>query len=73
MNSTPPTDPVIVDARGMCCPWPVLRAEKMLRGCAAIRILADDPIAADELRALANLRGWAYAPTGSQEFLIWKQ
>ena len=37
-----------IDARGLICPLPVLRAAKMLRGMAqgaVLRVLADDPIA----------------------------
>jgi tRNA 2-thiouridine synthesizing protein A len=44
---------VIVDARGLRCPWPALRAAKALRDTAAIEVLADDPAAARELKAIA--------------------
>lgn len=47
-----------VDARGMRCPWPALRAARMLRDHPEILILADDPIAPDELRSLAQAKGW---------------
>jgi len=50
-----------VDARGMRCPWPVLRAAKALREHARIRVRADDPIAGRELQALAAERGWTFA------------
>lgn len=42
----------------MRCPWPALRAARMLREHAEILILADDPIAPGELRSLAEQRGW---------------
>ncbi|MGE4429262.1 MAG: sulfurtransferase TusA family protein [Sphingobium sp.] len=52
--------PFEVDARGMRCPWPVLRAAKAMRVHAALLIRADDPIAATELEALAAERGWSF-------------
>jgi tRNA 2-thiouridine synthesizing protein A len=57
-------DPVLVDARGMLCPWPALRlsrAARRLGGAGAIRILADDPAAPRELQALCSERGWELA------------
>jgi tRNA 2-thiouridine synthesizing protein A len=53
-----------VDARGMLCPWPVLRlgrAARELGGPGMIRILADDPIAPRELVQLCAERGWEFA------------
>jgi tRNA 2-thiouridine synthesizing protein A len=44
---------VIVDARGLRCPWPALRAARALREVAAIEVLADDPAAERELAAIA--------------------
>jgi tRNA 2-thiouridine synthesizing protein A len=73
MSATPPSDPVAVDARGMRCPWPVLRAEKALRQCDAVHVSADDPIAASELAALAKMRGWHFLQSSTHEFLLWKQ
>ncbi len=52
--------PVHVNARGMKCPWPVLRAAKAMRDAAAITIDADDPIAPAELATLAAQQGWAF-------------
>ncbi|HTG39515.1 sulfurtransferase TusA family protein [Sphingomonas sp.] len=46
-----------VDARGLRCPWPALRAARALREGAPIEILADDPAAARELAALAGAQG----------------
>jgi tRNA 2-thiouridine synthesizing protein A len=48
-----------VDARGLRCPWPALRAAKAMRSGAAFIIAADDPRAEAELAALARARGWA--------------
>lgn len=49
----------VVDARGMRCPWPALRAARALRESVggAVEVLADDPAAARELAALAASRG----------------
>ncbi|HEX7783327.1 MAG TPA: sulfurtransferase TusA family protein [Sphingobium sp.] len=50
-------DPVRIDARGMRCPWPALRAAKAMREADRVIIRADDPNAARELAALAS-GGW---------------
>jgi tRNA 2-thiouridine synthesizing protein A len=50
-----------VDARGLRCPWPVIRlarAARELGGPGNIRIIADDPIAPGEIAALCSERGW---------------
>jgi len=47
-----------IDARGLRCPWPALRLARALRsGAAVVEILADDPAAEREIRALAIARG----------------
>jgi tRNA 2-thiouridine synthesizing protein A len=52
-----------IDARGMRCPWPVVRLARAVReGASAVLILADDPIAPGEIAALAQARGWGIAP-----------
>lgn len=51
-------DAVAVDARGMRCPWPVLRLSRAMRGAELVHILADDPQAERELTALAQEQGW---------------
>jgi tRNA 2-thiouridine synthesizing protein A len=53
--------PERVDARGMRCPWPVLRAARALRSHDAIVIEADDPMAPAELAALAAHNSWHFA------------
>jgi len=71
---TAPIDEILVDARGLRCPWPVLRLAKAMRerpGSARVRILADDPAAPDEIAALAAERGWRIEqPDGSDPALI---
>ena len=48
----------IIDARGLRCPWPVLRLAKALReGAGPVTIVADDPIAPGEIAAFAAERG----------------
>ena len=55
--------PVLVDARGLLCPWPVLRLSRAARqltgGEGEIRLLADDPSAGREIAELCRERGWA--------------
>ncbi|MGK2912355.1 MAG: sulfurtransferase TusA family protein [Sphingobium sp.] len=51
-----------IDARGMRCPWPALRAARAMRSNSAFIVLADDPIAPGELTALAEQQGWTCAP-----------
>jgi tRNA 2-thiouridine synthesizing protein A len=58
-------DSKLVDARGLLCPWPVLRLSRAVRelgGPGRIRIIADDPAAPRELRQLCEERGWAFSP-----------
>jgi tRNA 2-thiouridine synthesizing protein A len=50
---------VIVDARGMRCPWPVLRAARAMRREARIVLIADDPVAQRDVPDLARANGWA--------------
>ena len=71
MSGTPGADqPFEVDARGMRCPWPVLRAARAMRDNAAVLIRADDPIAGGELQALARERGWTFATIAEHAFLL---
>lgn len=52
------SDALRIDARGLRCPWPALRLARALRGGALpVEILADDPAAEREIRALAVTRG----------------
>ncbi|WP_448503153.1 sulfurtransferase TusA family protein [Sphingomonas sp.] len=55
-----------IDARGLRCPWPALRAGRALReGAEAIEVAADDPAAERELRALAASTGCAFRSVGA--------
>jgi tRNA 2-thiouridine synthesizing protein A len=56
---------VLVDARGMLCPWPILRlsrAARALAGAGRIILLADDSATAGELAELCAQRGWKLEP-----------
>ncbi|WP_420136688.1 sulfurtransferase TusA family protein [Sphingomonas sp.] len=50
---------MLVDARGMRCPWPVLRLARAMRSASRVDILADDPAAPAEIAALAATQGWS--------------
>ncbi|PZU11282.1 MAG: redox protein [Sphingobium sp.] len=66
--------PVAIDARGMKCPWPALRAARAMReGAAAVLIDADDAIAPAELAALAQAHDWTFAKAGPDRFLLQKR
>ena len=62
--------PRLVDARGMLCPWPVIRlgrAAREMGGVGIVRILADDPIAPAELAKLCAERGWSLTPDPDEQ------
>ena len=65
----------IVDARGLLCPWPVVRLVRTAREAAGpvrIRLLADDPAASAEVAQLCRERRWSFAPdpADSQAFSV---
>ena len=49
---------VVVDARGMRCPWPALRLARAMRDAREVLLIADDPQAGREVDALADEHGW---------------
>ncbi len=57
MTAAPPT---LVDARGMKCPWPLLRLARAVRagGAGRYRLRADDPAVPNDLAAMAAEQGW---------------
>jgi tRNA 2-thiouridine synthesizing protein A len=63
-------EPVDVDARGMRCPWPALRAARAMRTHHAALVRADDPIAGSELAALAQEHGWTFEKQADACFLL---
>jgi len=59
------THPLLVDARGMRCPWPALRLARAVREAGpavVIHVAADDPAAPGELARLAAANGWGFGP-----------
>jgi tRNA 2-thiouridine synthesizing protein A len=61
---------ILVDARGLRCPWPVLRLARAMRerhGPARVRIRADDPAAPREIAALAAEQGWRVETSDSSD------
>ena len=50
--------PLVVDARGMRCPWPALRLARAMREAREVLLIADDPQAGREVAALADEHGW---------------
>lgn len=62
--------PVLVDARGMKCPWPVLRAARAMRSADHILVEADDPIAPRELEALARQQEWHFCALSDYSFSL---
>lgn len=70
------TEPdLLVDARGLLCPWPVLRlgrAARELGRPGTIRLLADDPLVAREVAQLCTEREWEFVadPQDSAGFTI---
>ena len=55
---------LVVDARGMRCPWPALRLARAMRDSADVQLIADDPQAGREVAALAAEHGWTLEPAG---------
>jgi tRNA 2-thiouridine synthesizing protein A len=67
---------VIVDARGLRCPLPVLRLQRAAAlnpAGSRFRLLADDPAAAADVPAYAAQRGWQLEDgcTGDAGVLCW--
>lgn len=55
---------IIVDARGLRCPLPVLKLRKAAAPGAVIDMVADDPAAAADVPAFAAEMGWRIEETG---------
>ena len=53
---------IVVDARGLRCPWPVLRLAKAARDAGPgtiVEITADDPAAVAQIGSYVTERGWS--------------
>ncbi|QPI71874.1 sulfurtransferase TusA family protein [Sphingobium sp. Cam5-1] len=64
----PANDTTYVNARGMKCPWPALRAARAMRSADAVTVEADDPNAARELEALTRQHGWNFSVAAGDRF-----
>lgn len=54
---------MLIDARGLRCPWPVLRLARAMRENGGdVSIVADDPIAPGEIAAIAEQNDWQVDP-----------
>lgn len=63
MKMPPYPDPVLVDARGLYCPVPLLRLKRRVRDLAPGRrvvLLATDPAAPLDVEAYCAIEGHAY-------------
>ncbi len=56
---------LVVDARGMRCPWPALRLARAMRNARDVLLIADDPQAGREVAALADEHGWRVEGEGA--------
>ena len=66
------TEPTLIDARGLKCPLPVLKLEKMLDGLPkgeAVTVLATDPMAAIDIPLDCRQRGHTCAATSEGDVL----
>lgn len=70
--SSLPTEPELIDARGLKCPLPVLKLEKKLDGMpkgSALTVLATDPMAAIDIPLYCRQRGHACEASSEGEVL----
>lgn len=58
MTTSDAAGALVVDARGMRCPWPALRLARAMRDAPFVLLMADDPQAGREVAALATEHGW---------------
>lgn len=73
MSETGPNalEPIVIDARGLSCPLPVLRLNKTLRGLppgAEVILLATDPAALRDVPAFCAAHEHAVRETREQEY-----
>ncbi len=73
MSETPPDqaeDAQLLDARGLACPLPVLKARKAMRGVAPgglLKVLATDPAAPADFTAFCEVTGHRLERSGEQD------
>jgi tRNA 2-thiouridine synthesizing protein A len=64
--------PLVVDCRGQRCPLPVIALARRIAEVpvgGVVRVVADDPAAANDIPAWCRLRGQEYTGTGSHDGL----
>jgi tRNA 2-thiouridine synthesizing protein A len=73
---TPPPDagdrPLLLDCRGQRCPLPVIALARQIGTVPVgglVRVVADDPAAANDIPAWCRLRGHRFAGAGSHDGL----
>ena len=62
--------PALLDARGLACPLPVLKARKAMRGVAPgglLKVLATDPGAAADFAAFCEVTGHRLEASGEED------
>jgi tRNA 2-thiouridine synthesizing protein A len=67
--------PIIVDCRGLDCPWPLLHTKQALSRCkpgSLMQILATDPLAELDLKSLCAREGhdWISTEHAGEELRI---
>ncbi len=71
MSAQPPPRPdVVVDARGLRCPLPVIRLAQQVRDLAPgtlVEVWATDPAAAADIPAWCRMRGQEYVAAHGRE------
>ncbi len=72
MSTEPPVGPdvVVVDARGLRCPLPVIRLAQRVRDLAPgtlVEVWATDPAAAADIPAWCRMRGQEYVTARDRE------
>lgn len=69
-RDAPEDAPTLLDARGLACPLPVLKARKAMRGVAPgglLEVLTTDPGAAADFRAFCEVTGHRLEATGEKD------
>lgn len=72
-SSAAPVEPVELDATGLVCPMPVLKANRALRGLQAggrLRVLATDPAAVKDFPAYCAQTGHVLESSGSENGVL---
>jgi len=64
---------ILVDARGLRCPWPSLRLQRALREAGPgrrVRLMADDPLARIDVPHLVNAKGLVLLEQDEQDGVL---